>query len=315
MTEDSPDAAVPTAAGSDTAVSDAALRPGADGSGSIPPLLAINHLQLAVLSALLAGALALGAQLGPVALLVAVALVQAVLIPSWVLGAGLPGRIGGLILGALAAAGADAATMHWHDSGYSPVLGVLGVAIPLMFVHQLTRGVVRTRVVESMAGITVLVIAVASLSGLLVLRRQGSGATITLALCGAIGVGLVVNHLTDSVLPAPRFDPALDRGLPGVVAGVLAGALIGLLALRNDLDFSGGRSAFCGAAVAAVACLLSIAASFAESRTVPPADAVPASSPHEVPPRLARLRPAASVALALSLTTPAGYVLVNALIG
>ena len=42
---------------------------------------------------------------------------------SWVFGTGLPGRIGALLLGVLAAAGADAAIMHWHDSGYSPVLG------------------------------------------------------------------------------------------------------------------------------------------------------------------------------------------------
>jgi hypothetical protein len=287
-----------------------------------PRTLAINHLQLAVLSALLGGLLAAGSHLGPVALLVAVALVQAVLIPSWVLGTGLPGRIGGLVVGALAAAGADAATMHWPDSGYSPVLGVLGLAVPVMFVHQLTRGVVRTRVVESMAAIAVLVVGVVALAGLLVLRRQGGGATITQALTVAITVALVVNHLTDAALPAPRFDPAIDRGLPAVLAGVVAGGLVGLLLLRNDIDFAGGRGTFVGAAVAAVACLLSIGASFAESRErvaelAGPDRPVPATTalPPEVAPRLARLRPAAAVALTIALTAPAAYVLTNALTG
>jgi hypothetical protein len=238
-----------------------------------------------------------------------------------VLGGGLPGRIGAIVLGVLAAAGADAASTHWHDSGYGPVLGVLGVAIPLMFAHQLTRGVVRTRVVESMGGIAILLIATVALSGLIVLRRQGNGETITLALIGALGIGLVVAHLTDAVVVAPRFDPAVDRGLPAVLVGVLAGGLVGLLALRNDIDFASGRAPFIGAAVAAVACLISVGATFAESRAPRP---VPAATdqpvevelrPAAVSPRLARLRPAAAVALTIALTTPAGYVLVNALTG
>jgi hypothetical protein len=280
----------------------------------------INHLQLAVLSALLCGLLAVGSQLGPVGLLVAVAVVQAILIPSWVLGTGLPGRIGALVVGTLAAGGADAATMHWHHSGYSPVLGVLGLAVPVMFVHQLTRGVVRTRVVESMAGIAVLVVGVVALAGLLVLRRQASGSTITLALAAAIGLGLLVNHLTDAAMPAPRFDPTVDRGLPAVLAGLVAGGLVGLLLLRNVIDFAGGRGTFLGAAVAAVACLLSIGASFAESREpvfTGRAGLGPAVTalPPEVPSRLARLRPAAGVALTIALTAPAAYVLTNALTG
>ena len=61
------------------------------------------------LSAVLAGVLALGAALGPVPTLVGVAVVQAVLVVGWVLGNELPGRIGAITLGLLAAAGADAA--------------------------------------------------------------------------------------------------------------------------------------------------------------------------------------------------------------
>jgi hypothetical protein len=289
----------------------------------VPARHRINHIQLAVLTALLGGMLAAGSYLGPVGLLVAIAVVQAVLVPSAVLGTGLPGRIGAILLGVLAAAGADITMTHWHTSGYSPVLGVLGVAIPVMFFHQLTRGVVRTRVVESLAGITVLLIAVTAITGLIVLRQQGNGRTVTLALIGAITAGLVAAHFADAVLPAPRFDPGIDRGLPAVLAGLIVGGGAGLLGLRNIVDFAGGRAVFVGAAVAAVACLLSIGATFAESRTsiavaadddadeaAETGDPLPV---REVSPRLARLRPAAAAGLTLALTVPAAYVLTNAL--
>lgn len=321
-----------------------------DTAPAVAPPAGLNHIQLAALSVVLAGVLAVGASVGPVLTLVGVAVVQAVLVPCWVLGNGIPGRIGAITLGLLAAAGADAAVMHWHESGYSPVLGVLGVAIPLMFAHQLTRGVVRTRVVESLAGIAVLVVAAVSAAGLVVLRYEADGRTIALAVSLALGVALLVAHLTDAVLPSPRFDPSMDRGLPAVVLGVVAGGVAGYLVSRNLIDFAGGRSAFVGAAIGAVACLLSIGASFADpaaarlrsgAETAPvaepvadaPADparaaaAVPADADVEgdepesaasaVKPKnaggIARLRPAASAALTVALTIPAAYVLTNAL--
>ncbi len=296
----------------------------------LAPSSGMNHIQSAALSGVLAAVLAAGAVIGPIGTLVAVAVLQLVLVPAWVLGNALPGRIGAIILGLLAAAGADTAVMHWHSSGYSPVLGVLAVAIPLMFIHQLTRGVVRTRVVESLAGSTVLVIAAVAAPGLIVLRYQADGRTISLAVAGALGVALVVAHLTDVVLPSPRFDPSMDRGLPAVVLGVIAGAVVGFLVSRNLVDFAGGRSAFVGAAIGAVGCLLSIGTSFADpdaaqlrapaesdsnpAATDPAAEAEAGPAPVRAPsPRMARLRPGGAVALTIALTIPAAYVLVNAL--
>jgi len=299
------------------------------GTESAPPAQAespirINHIQLAALTAVLVGVLAAGGYLGSIATLVAVAVLQAVLVPCWMLGNRLPGRIGGLTLGLAAAAAADGLILHWPGSGYSPVLGVLGVAIPLMFAHQLSRGVVRTRVVESLAGITLMLVAVVAAPGLILLRHQASGRTIVLAALAALGIGLVAAHLTDAVLPAPRFDPGMDRGLPAVVVGVAAGAVVGYLALRRLIDFAGGRGAFVGGAVAAVACLLSIAASFAESRAAiggrqagaQPAESQPdgsLSAEDPAPGRLAKLLPGAAAAMTIALTVPAAYVLTNAL--
>jgi hypothetical protein len=76
------------------------------------------------------------------------------------------------------------------------------------------------------------------------------------------------------------------------------------------IDLAGGRGAFVGAAIAAVACLLSIGASFSSVHTslAPPGTAGPEG-------RVVRLRPVAAVLMTVALSTPAGYVLVNALSG
>jgi hypothetical protein len=281
-----------------------------DTPATAPAAAAAAQIQLAVLTALAGGVLAAGSYLGVVALLVAIGLTQLLLIVSWLFGTSVPGRKGGLVLAVLAAAAADAAILYWPDSGYSPVLGVLGLAVPLLFLHQLARGVVRTRVVESLADITVLLVALIALVGLIVLRRQGNGDILTPAVLGAITAGLVASHFTDAVFPAPRFDPAVDRGLPAVVVGVLVGAAVGLLSLHRVIDFAGGRAAFVGAAIAAVACLLSIAASFSgvHSSLAPAGTAGPVG-------RAVRLRPVAAVLMTLALSTPGAYVLVNALSG
>src|SRR2546430_15575655 len=112
-------------------------------------------------------------------MLVAVAVLRAVALVGWVFGPALPGRLGALIMGTLAAGAADAAIARWHADGYAPLVGVLGVAIPIMFIHQLTRGVVRTRVVESLADITVLIVAANPKAGFLLLRCQRKRAQTT----------------------------------------------------------------------------------------------------------------------------------------
>jgi hypothetical protein len=91
-----------------------------------------------------------------------------------------------------------------------------------------------------------------------------------------------------------------------VVLGVLAGAAVGLLILRSLIDFAGGRGAFVGAALGAVACLVSIGASFAGAHST----LEPAGAPSSW---VVRLRPVAAVLITVALCAPAGYVLINAL--
>lgn len=305
----------------DVAVTDA---PAVAAPGHGPAGRRSAQLPLAVITVLAGAMLVGGSYVGPVGLLVIVALVQAALVVGWVFGTGLPGRIGGLLMGLGAAAASDALVSRWTDQGYAPVLGVLGLAVPAMFVHQLTRGVVRSRVVESLADITLLLVGVTGIAGLILLRHQINGDVTAPAVIGSLAAALLAAHITDSVMPAPRVDSGLDRGIPAVLAGVLVGAGVGLLSLRRVIDFTGGRGAFVGAAVGAVGCLVSIGASFVGSHST-----LAVSTPEvsitvagfddpELTARragVARLQPVAAVLMTIGLTAPAGYLLITALSG
>ena len=93
-----------------------------------------------------------GAVAGRPGVVVTVVLAQVVLAPAWMLGTDRPGRIGGMLIGLGAAAAGDVALLVRDRTSPAVLLGVLGLALPAMIVHQLARGVVRVRVTESVAG-------------------------------------------------------------------------------------------------------------------------------------------------------------------
>jgi hypothetical protein len=226
------------------------------------------------------------------ALLAGVAVTQLILVMAWVFGTGLPGRIGGLVLGLLAAVAADIVIVHWPDAQLSPLLAIVGLAIPAMFIHQLSRGVVRRRTTESLSDIALLVVCVVALPAFVQLRHESGGPAMASAAIGAAAAALLAGHLVDARWPVPRFDAAVPRGLLGVVIGAALAALIGYLRLHGTVEFSAGRSLFLGAAVGAVASLLAVGAAFL---------------PHEV--ALPRLRPVYVVLIPLALVAPVGYLL------
>ncbi len=112
------------------------------------------------------------ANIGAVQLLVAIAAVQALLAFGWC--TGLPSRDGSehSILAGLAAAGADVAVSVWPHGRLGTLVGVFGLAVPLMIVHQLLRGAARVRVIESLGATAVLVLAEIALPALLQLRHE-----------------------------------------------------------------------------------------------------------------------------------------------
>ena len=255
-----------------------------------------------------AAALVLGAALasapfaGAVTLLVAVAVAQAVLALAWVLGTGMPGRRGAIVIAALTAAGVDVATSLFPHGQLGAVVEVIGLAVVAMFVHQLLRGAARVQLVTSLSAVALLVLAEVALAALLQLRHEFGGTPtadrVVAAVAGAAAAGVLVGALFDTVLPVPRFDASVPRGLLGLVASTGAGAAVGHLLLRSEQDFGGGRGLFLGGALGALAGLIAVAAAFVLHST---------SMPGLRAGRL--LRPVIGAALPLCFVAPAGFLL------
>lgn len=308
----------------------------------------------ALAAAAVAALLAAGASVGALALVIAVALVQGVLVLTWALSCGpprgflttlsddesadngatqplhdglrsgdpgrpdldrfeldsidpgnaVPGRIGTVLIGGAAAAGADIAASVRPDDALTPMLVVLGLAIPAMFVHQLTRGVVRTRVVESLSGIAVIVAAVVALTALLQLRHEVDGARLAVTAAVVIGVAVVLAGVVDLGWSRPRFDPTVGRGLTGVVVGIVGATVVGVLVLRPLTQFGNPVAALLCAIIAAVAALLSVSASMISAGM---GTAGAPAQPRTV--NAARLRPLAVAILPICLVAPVAYLL------
>jgi hypothetical protein len=219
-------------------------------------------------------ALGITARLSALDLLIAVAAVQAATAFAVTYGFGLPGRKGTVVLAALAAAGADLVVSVWPHSRLGTLLAVLGLAIPLLIVHQLMRGAARLRVLESLGGAAILIVAVIALPALVQLRHEFLSSTtagrVVFGVVLSMTAALVVGFLTDLVVAAPRFDPAVPRGLVAVVASALAGALVGYLTLRDTHDFAGGRGLFAGGSLGVLVALVAVGVAFAEATTPAP---------------------------------------------
>ncbi|MDP9118144.1 MAG: hypothetical protein M3O28_12970 [Actinomycetota bacterium] len=248
----------------------------------------------------------IGARTGAAALLSAVAAVQAVLIVAWAFGTGLPGRVGALVISGSAAAAADVAVSVWPHSRLGAVLGVLAVAVAAMFVHQLSRGAARVRIGESLGTVALLVTAVTGLPALIQLRHEfpptAVGAQVAAGVVAAISGALVVGWLVDMVMPAPRFDPAVPRGVLALVASAGLGGIVGHLQFHAGQQFLGARGAFLGAALGALAGLFAVASAFLDYSSPAPGEAWGR-----------RLRPALTALLPIGLVAPVGFLLCLAL--
>ncbi len=246
--------------------------------------------------------LVLTARAGAAELLVAVAVTQALLAVSWVLGTVMPGRIGGLVIATLAAAGADVAASVWPHGRLGTLLAVLGLAVPAMFVHQLARGAARVQVVSSLSAVALLVLGEVALPAVLQLRHEFGASDpdgrVAATAVAAVAGALVVGCLVDLLLPAPRFDPAVPRGLLGLIASAGLGGSIGYLMLRDVTDFDGGRATFAGAALGALAGLLAVAGAFVLHTTPEPIAALGR-----------RLRPVLAAVVPIAVIAPVGFLL------
>lgn len=266
--------------------------------------LEYNFVGALAAAVLVGGALAAAGHRSATALVVVIAVVQLVLALAWLFGVGLPGRRGGLLLAAAAAAGADVAVCVWPHSRLGTLLAVFGLAIPAMFIHQLLRGAARTRVVASLAGIAVLIFAEVSLAALVELRHEfdahGIGGQVVAGAVSAAAAALIVGYLVDLLMSAPRFDPEVPRGLLAVAASAGVGCSVGYLIIRPESaqDFVDGRGAFIGAAIGALAALVAVAMAFVEYCLPKPTSAM-----------ARRMRPVFSAVVPLCLLAPVAFML------
>ncbi|MDT4944970.1 MAG: hypothetical protein QOH14_1703 [Pseudonocardiales bacterium] len=263
----------------------------------------LNHLASIGVVLLAGGGLTWAAHSGALPLLIAVAVVQALLAVAWVGATAMPGRTGGLLIAALAAAGADVAVSVWPHGRLGTLLIVLGLALPVMFVHQLMRGAARIRIVESMSDVAMLVVAMVGLPAFLQLRHEFTSSATAGSLVGGViaasAGALVIGHVVDLVMPAPRFDVAVPRGLLAVVASAGLGGSIGHLTLDGSSQFPDARGSFAGAALGALAAFFAVAVAFLEFSTPLPDRGAAAR----------RLRPVMAGLLPLSLLGPVAFLL------
>jgi hypothetical protein len=261
-----------------------------------------NFAGSAAVAALIGAGLAWPARSGALELLIAIAAAQALFTFAWVFVMRIPGRKGAIVIAALTAGAADTAVSVWPHSRLGTLLAVFALAVPVLFVHQLMRGVARVRIVESLSGIAILVIAVVALPALLQLRHEfvgrTAGADVTFGVIVVAAGALLVGYCIDLVYPAPRFDADVPRGLLAVIGSAAVGAALGQLTLRDSPEFIGGRAVFLGAALGALVALFAVAAAFIE-QSAPVAEAGFAR----------RARPVISVLLPLSVLAPIAFLL------
>lgn len=203
----------------------------------------------------------------------AVGALQLVLVLSWPIALAFRGYVGAAFIGAGAAAAADLVIVQADGdsgtsafaagSGLGPLAGVLALAFVLAFVHQLTRRAPRREVTDSLAGDTLLAVAVVAASTYLVLFRMADGPALLDTCVAAIGAAVVTGHLVDLVLPYPRIVEGVPRGLLGFVLGTGAAMLAAMY--RSDMDRLVEQLGvlILGGVLGGLACLIAIGASYA----------------------------------------------------
>jgi hypothetical protein len=257
------------------------------------------HLLAAVVAAGTGLVLGAGALAGRPGVVVTVALAQVVLAPVWMIGTDRPGRVGGVLIGLGAAATGDIALLVRDRNSPAVLLGVLGLALPAMVVHQLVRGVVRVRVTESVSAVAVLVAAEVALCLPIALARADDGHRLVGTVVLAATAGLTAARLTDAVAPVPRIAEGVPYGLAAVVLAAAGGAVAGAATAGGPLTAAAGAGV--GALVGAVAALVAVGVGFLTLG---------------LPDRPRPLVPALlSVLLPLALAAPVGYLTVLSVAG
>lgn len=200
--------------------------------------------------------------LGDTGRAVAVVALQLALVAAWVLATGIRGFVGSLAIGAAGAVGADLLVGLPDRPDLGSLLLVLGPGFLVCVLHQMARPAPRRYLVASLAGVLLLLCAVTAPAVLLALGRVPDGDRLAATAVLVVGAALLAGHAVDLLLPRPAIAAGVPRGLPGLLLAVVAGVAVAVL--RRQADDVGGvlAAALFGAALAGVAALVAVGASF-----------------------------------------------------
>lgn len=256
----------------------------------------LEHLVAALVAAAVTALLVFAGTVGLNALVAVVAGLQALLVAGWALEQ--PELIGPMVIAGAASIASDVLLTVRDRATLASVLGVFGLSVLALIAHQLVRRPIRTRVAESMAGLAALVVIAGALGALIVVRRGTSGEDLLAATVLATGIALVIGHLVDAVVPAPRFADDVPCGLPALLLGAVAGAATAIWRLRDVASVGTVAAGFLGAALGLVAGLVAVGTAFIDPDI-----------------RTRWAAPYLRVVLPVALAAPVAYVLSRAVMG
>jgi hypothetical protein len=242
----------------------------------------VTHPLVAAGGLALGAALVLGAATAPAVLLLAVVLGQGLVVAGWHRSLGVPGAVGGMVVGAVGALVCDVLVLAGAgDRPLSALPGVLALVVLAGLVHQLARRDGRDRLNASLSA----TVAMTALAGL--------GATYLAASDGEDGLGLVSAAAVSAALVVAGSVLRARLGLPKAVdlAVLLVAAAVSAAGVLSS-GLAGGPAL----AVAASAAMVAWAATLLVARSSAP-------------------DPGVAVGLPLVLAGPVAYVLGRLLVG
>ncbi|QNG36258.1 hypothetical protein F1C76_06335 [Geodermatophilaceae bacterium NBWT11] len=224
---------------------------------------AAHHLPAAgvvvVVTALLVGVPAVAGDPGRLAALL---VVQMALVAAWVTATGIRGFVGSLAIGAAAAIGADLLMALPDRPQPGMLLVVLGPGLLVAVLHQMARPAPRRYLVASLAGVVMLLCVVSALAVLLTSAGDTDADRAVDTTVLVVGAALLVGHLVDLLLPRPQIALGVPRGLLALLLAVLAGVAVSVLRRTPGELVDSLSAATTGAAVAGVAALVAVGASY-----------------------------------------------------
>lgn len=219
--------------------------------------------QVAGAVVVLALAVGAAAQTSTVALLIVVALMQALLLIGWLAIADPPSPRAVIAIGVGTAIAADALATYGTSASLDPLAAVLAFAVLAAILLQLARGVARARVTEAMSASLGVAVGAVSVATLLVLLRQTGGMEAVTAAALAASVAVFVARCVDKVLPVPHVAAGVERGGLGIILGSMAGTAATAFYASTVTSLTPQTGALLGWAVALVSVLADLGASYA----------------------------------------------------